>query len=203
MMSKKTVVLVEPDRLKSGLWGCAEGDISRSYSADRYGEEGRVREPFTHQAFNYVAMGLHWGGLEKAEAIAYPILPEAKLEEVVAGRIEEPDRGYSGRKLTLRGHACVFGHPVIFRRRPLTPPEISDQTRRMFAYGGYFAIKAGTYERFLNKLLDDLKLEDTRAALQAELETANLPQSQAAMKEWIEDRIQPGRDRTGAQLDLF
>ena len=201
-MFEKPVILVQPERLQSAIWGYAEGDISGSYSADRYGEEGRVREPFTHQAFNYVAMGLHWGGLDKAEAVAYPILPEAKLEEIVANRIEDEGRGYSGRKLTLRGQACVFGHPVIFRRRPLTKAEITDYSRRMFAYGGYFSTRAGSYERFVREMLEKVKLDATRNALQAELESSDLPQSQAAMKTLIESKEQPDREQ-GAQLDLL
>lgn len=198
-MQEKSVVIVDPARLQSGLWGYPEGDIARAYSADTYGSSGKVREPFRHEGILYVTMALSSGGLEHAEAMAYPVMPE------MMDQPQEPsDRGYAGRKVKLRNQACVFGHPVVFRQRPLDASEIIDLTRRMFAYGGWFASRAGTYERFIMEMLERAKLAMTREVLLAELAgSKTLPQSQADMRQWIEKPTESEQKSPVVQLNLF
>lgn len=76
----KTLFHIDSSRLASGAW-ChkrdkiiGEGDISASYSADKIGLEGAVRNPFKWQNAMWVCTGsVSKGGLQSSEA--YQLIP--------------------------------------------------------------------------------------------------------------------------------
>ena len=77
-------IIVEPERLRSGLWGYEEGDISRSYSGDVYGMGKKIRKPFTHAAQLYVSMGIASGGSrDQPTAKSYPLVPESYHDSIM------------------------------------------------------------------------------------------------------------------------
>lgn len=72
---------VDPSRLASGMWchkrerQIGEGDISRSYSADKIALEGRVRKPFAWKHGLWVCTSLH-SLKDRRNAEAYRLVPE-------------------------------------------------------------------------------------------------------------------------------
>lgn len=193
------IVTVEPARLSSGLWGYKEGDIAASYSADVYGEKQRLRSTFTHAHTPHVAMNVG-GSFMKAEAKAYPVVHSSYADEIMDDyqKVVLTD-GYTGKAVRRFGNDCIFGLPVIFRQRPLKKAEIIDLSRRMYAFGGYFASQAGSY---CNLILDWCeKYEDPRLlkAWVSELENTDLPQSQEDMRTFIQSQHVP----EAAQLSFF
>jgi hypothetical protein len=201
-MTEWPLITTDPCRLYSGLWGQPEGDISQSYSADTFAKSRKVRQPFAHEGRRYVAMSTVSRGLESAEARAYPIFHSSYRKDA-QNELEQSGRkdGYTGKTLTYRGGESVLGLPVVFRSRSLTVEELIDLTRRMYAYGGYFAAQAGSYEHLLFDWYVQHEDKTIRAALNSELEQADLPQSQEAMRAFIESQQQPARLDT--QLALF
>ena len=107
--------------------------------------------------------------------------------------------GYTGRSVRRYGNDCIFGLPVIFRQRAFKKDEIIDISRRMYAYGGYFASQAKSYDNLIRGWLE--KYEDPRLlrALASELQEAGLPQSQEDMRDFIQSQSVPDT----AQLSLF
>lgn len=194
------VIIVEPARLRGGLWGYDEGDISRSYSADCFSLKDAIRQPFAHRSGLYVAMSVGSDTLRHPEARAYPILHESYAgtvaDELAASGLRD---GYITRPLRYKRQNCILGMPVIFRQRFYSAAEFIDLIRRMYAYGGLFASQAGSYENFLSERIGKTGDVSHRRALLADL-AADMPQSQAAMRACIESAFAPG---TGGQLSLF
>jgi hypothetical protein len=192
-------VTVEPSRLSSGLWGHEEGDIAASYSADTYGEKQRLRSTFAYAHTPHAAMSIS-GSFLNVEAKAYPVVHSSYADEIMTDyqKIGLKD-GYTGKAVRRHGNECIFGLPVIFRQRALKKAEMIDLTRRMYAYGGYFAKQAGTYQNLLREWSQ--KYEDPRLlkVLASELEDNSLPRSQEAMREFIQSQAVPN----AAQLALF
>ena len=179
-------VTVAPERLRSGLWGYEEGDIAASYSADVYTEHKRLRRHFNHDFAPFVVMATHRYGLDKKEARAYPILHHSYAGEIMS---EYRDCGlhdhYVGKAVRRFGRDCIFGLPVIFRQRDLRKAEIIDLCRRMYAFGGLFAVKAGSYNALIETWLKRYPSSKLAKIFAQEIE-ANLPQSQMGMREWIQ-----------------
>lgn len=186
------IVEVEPARLRCGLWGYEEGDIHRSYSADCFGEKRKVRRAFQHGLQHFIAMNTAGDNLHHAEARAYPIRPAHDREKILQSLEQSGEHdGYAGKEFTHRGQGCVFGLPVIFRRRALSSEETCELARRMFAYGGWFASNAGTYQRFVAETLEKSLEPNIKEALLIEMTNNTLPQTQEAMRELIEtERIE-------------
>lgn len=197
-----TIVVVEPQRLSWGLWGTPEGDIPLSYSADSFAQSGAIRKPFIYRGHKYVAMSLCGRGIGPGEAVAYPLLRKSHDQELFEPRSVAAQGGYSGRTLKHLGHTWLFGKAVTFRPRTLERKEAVELLRRSYAYGGSHASTAGTYEKYVTSLLEDPG-QAHRDILLAESLHKSLPQSQAAMREWIDKQsktLQCGCER---QLKLF
>jgi len=193
------VVTVKPERLRSGLWGYKEGDISLSYSADTYGEHKKLRKAFDYQHGKYVAMGFDSRHFSK-EAKAYPLIHKSYLEQIQA---ELDSSGltdfYATKEVKFYGNDCVLGCPVIFKQRELTEDELIEYIRRQFAYGGLFAKEAGSYANLLKKWLSDYQdLPKIRIVLEKELRNSLVPQTQSEMVDFVEN-MKP----SSGQLDLF
>lgn len=200
---QKPVVLVERHRLNSGLWGYPQGDISASYSADRFAEGAPIRTPFVHGAFNFVSMGGGFSGFDVCEATAYPLLPVARGGKLPPEPDPEAQWGYAGRAAKHLGVQYVFGEASVFRGRPMTETQVLDRTRRMYGYGGLFAAEAGTYNRLVEDFINRASDETTREFLRAELDRNDLPQSREAMREWIETNVGKSEQGNPDQLTLF
>lgn len=196
------VFTVEPARLRCGLWGYPEGDISASYSADTYALSGKLRRAFRHASLSYVMMGREYSGFA-SRAKAYPLIPAGYYAE----NEQYPDtpdsaNGYAGNSVCYKETEFIFGALTLFEQRAFSEKELVDLFRRMYAYGGYFAAEAGSYD---NLLLNWLKRYDDPAlkkALLAELDHSDLPQERTAMRAFIEEqaRLQSG---SYSQLTLF
>ena len=119
----KTVV-VDPARLRNGLWGYEEGDIAASYSADIYGEKKQLRRPFKYAHTPHFAMNVQ-SSFTTSEAKAYPVVHASYANDIMqdyrAGGLTD---GYTGKAICRLGNDCIFGLPVIFRQRPLRNAEI-------------------------------------------------------------------------------
>src|SRR5262249_46282822 len=76
---QKTVHRVKPSRLHSGTWDgeriVNEGDICRSYSADRISENKPVRPPFEWQGSLWTCTGMRGRAGVQDEALAYRLVP--------------------------------------------------------------------------------------------------------------------------------
>ena len=185
--SEWKTVSVEPERLRSGLWGYEKGDIYASYSADVYALENTL-----HQAFNFahrphVAMGIHSNGLFEIEAKSYPIHHASYAGDVMADyQASGLHDHYTGKAVSYKRQDCIFGLPIIFRQRDLTKPEIIDQCRRAFAYGGLFAAEAGSYQNLLRSWQQKEHPRKIQHAFAEELADNSLPATQRAMREFIE-----------------
>lgn len=192
-------IIVEPERFRNGLWGYAEGDISASYSADTFGEKRQVRKPFEHAGRIYVAMcvgdGLHGG-----KARVYPIFDASYSDDIMAeaDKIDRKD-GYTGQVFKFRRNDCVLGLRAGFQQRPYREDEIIDLTRRMYAYGGYFAAQAESYHDLIAKWVDQYDGKAHRIAFLSEIADDTLPQTQEAMRRFIEAHPVP----VANQLSLF
>lgn len=197
-------VVVEPHRLRSGLWGYEEGDISQSYSADVYGMHKKIRKPFTHASQFYVSMGSATGGCRsQPTSKAYPLLHENYHESVMQEFTNAGlHSGYVGEPVIWKGDRCIFGLPAIFKQRVLTDDERVDLLRRMYAYGGMFAIEAGSYQCFL---LDE-KEKDTAFGdvIMHEMyhARANNLVTQQNLRDLIESNLTPDSN-SDEQLSLF
>jgi len=180
---KNHTVTVEPERLASGLWGLPQGDINRSYSGHSYLEHKKARPPFHHIAHVYIAMSVISNSFHR-EATAYPIMNPN------TSQMEKLPYCYTGEKISYKGKSFILGHAVVFSQRPLTIDEKIELLRRRFAYGGMFAIEAGTYNNYLAGIsseFEDTKLKNS--ILQEQIE-GNMPQSQTGLREWIESQEQ-------------
>ena len=199
LLEEWKVVTVEPARLSSGLWGHEEGDIAASYSADVYGEKQRLRSTFSYAHAPHVAMNVG-GSFASVQAKAYPVVHSSYADEIMSDYQKAGLKdGYTGRAVQRYGNDCIFGLPVIFRQRALKKVEIIDLSRRMYAYGGYFASQAGSYYNLIREWCD--KYEDPRLlkALMGELEDSDLPQSQEEMRAFVQSQSVPD----AAQMSLF
>ena len=199
LLQEWKTVTVEPSRFSRGLWGYEEGDIAASYSADVYGEKQRLRSTFSHAHTPYVAMSVT-GSFVSVQAKAYPVVHSSYADEIMADyqRVGLKD-GYTGRAVRRYGNDCIFGLPVIFRQRALKKNEIIDLSRRMYAYGGYFASQAKNYDNLIRGWIE--KYEDPRLlrVLISELKEKGLPQSQEDMRAFIQSQSVPDI----AQMSLF
>jgi hypothetical protein len=160
-------IIIEPLRLEIGLWGYPEGDISAAYCADTFPKV----KTFRHEGQLFTNMG----GSGSSVA-CYPLLPKA---ESIGS--EPLPHSYEGREVVLTGQRYRLGRKVKFTIRERTLPEGVDYLRRLYAYGGYFA--AGkTYAEVLNYCSDGYEVPPwEKAAIDAELTRAELPQTQAEM----------------------
>lgn len=94
---------VDPSRLARGEWSAkhgrtiGEGDISRSYSADRIGLGQSVRAPFTHHGDQWLCVGFRYGASAVAEAyrLVHPTRFEGSVTTYTAKVV--PDGGRSAR----------------------------------------------------------------------------------------------------------
>lgn len=180
-------IIVEPERIRSGLWGYDEGDIAASYSADVFAEKKALRRPFNFAHSQYVAMSVQNGGLVRGEARAYPLVHASYADEVMNSYRQCGLRdGYTGKAIKRFGHDCILGLPIIFKQRALRKDEILDLSRRMFAYGGYFAKQAGTYHNLLQQWQRDYECPKLKKIFAAELEQKESPQTQSEMRAFIE-----------------
>ncbi len=103
---------VDPERLASGSWSMefnkyvGEGDISASYSADRIGTNGSLRQPFVFKGELWVCIGR---SMEAAHA--YRLVPlEDEPRETYADKTS--DGGAAGRASPLgfyHGMAVSYG----------------------------------------------------------------------------------------------
>jgi hypothetical protein len=80
----KLLYRVKPARLTSGTWNgeqlVNEGDICRSYSGDRIGENNPVRPPFQWQGSLWTCIGMMVCAGVQAEAWAYRLVPETLFD---------------------------------------------------------------------------------------------------------------------------
>jgi len=125
------VTLIDPARLATGRWchraqkTLGEGDISKSYSADRIGMGQPVRKPFEWQGSLWVCVGIgyHRGGGTSAEAyrLVHPqMFDGAPLS--YAARAKDGDNAradvsgfYHGMRVKHAGADFVLcGPPVTF-----------------------------------------------------------------------------------------
>lgn len=193
-------VTVEPERLRSGLWGYEEGDIAASYSADIYAEKQRLRRSFNYCHTPHVAMNVQSSGLCHGEAKAYPIVHSSYADDIMKDyRASGLKDGYTGKAVRYHGNNCIFGLPVIFRQRTFRENEIRDLARRMFAYGGLFAAEAGTYSNLILSWQQKYESPRLRKIFATELERSDLPQIQADMRIYIEGQSVPEAE----QLNLL
>lgn len=182
----KTMV-VSPERLRSGLWGYKEGDISASYSADIYAEKKKLRRAFQFAHTPFVAMATQNLGFASIQAKAYPVYHSSSADRVMDDyrRCGLKD-GYVGKPIKRGSIDCIFGLPVIFKQRDLRQHEIVDLCRRMYAYGGLFAAEAGTYDNLMLNWFTDHSDKRLRRAFMKELEAEDLPQSREGMRALVE-----------------
>jgi hypothetical protein len=166
-------ILVPYARMQRGLWGLKEGDIHSAYTAD---QRPKIRKPFEYGG----QLWANWGGSESSVCCT-PLIPIALAHDLVLS--ERQQFSYEGERVTWRGQEYICGPEFNFRAE-LGPGAISDLARRMFAYGGMFASRVGSYRNLLRKwLTDDQRQLSTveRIIYQAELE-ADLPQTQEEMR---------------------
>jgi len=88
---------------------------------------------------------------------------------------------------------CVFllrflGLPVIFKQRAYSDEERIDLLRRMYGYGGLFAVEAGSYANFLLREGSRANQEVFIPAIRNELIYAknNRLETQENLRAWIE-----------------
>jgi len=125
------VTLIDPARLATGRWchraqkTLGEGDISKSYSADRIGMGRPVRKPFDWKGYFWVCvgMGYHHGIVVSAEA--YRLVHQRMFDGeplTYAERVRDGDAAradangfYHGMRVRHAGAEFVLcGPPVTF-----------------------------------------------------------------------------------------
>lgn len=172
----KGIYQVEPDRFYSDTWGYPEGDIQRSYSGDLI-PNGKIRTPFRHGAHLYTTVSIHSKGIEETEALAYRLKPVFDSQSDPFDKTQEVE---------WRGQRFCLGEAIAFIQRPLMMGELRDLIRRQYAYGGYFAARAGTYLNFLSSLFDRAVKDDTKVLFASEIVEDDLPSTQQGMKKLVE-----------------
>lgn len=177
--TKYHAVTVNPERLASGLWGLPEGDISKSYSGHCYIEHKRAKAPFHHIAKAYVAMSVYSSGFHR-EATAYPLMNPNTF------KAEEYQYSYTGKSISYKGKSYTLGNAVVFSQRPLSLDEKIEMLRRYFAYGGLFAVEAGTYNSYLAGVAQDSDDGELKGAILQEQIEGYMPQSQVNLRKWLE-----------------
>jgi len=166
-------ILVPYARMQSGLWGLKEGDIHAAYTAD---QRPGIRRPFQHGGQFWA----NWGGSERCVRCT-PLVPFMRSGDYIPPQRQQ--FSYEGECVTWREQDYICGPEYEFRAE-LGPGSIADLARRMFAHGGMFASRAGSYRNLLRKWLDDSHRKLTsaeRLVYEAELQ-ADLPQTQEGMR---------------------
>jgi hypothetical protein len=137
-------------------------------------------------------MSVENGGMIRGEAKAYPLVHASYADQIMQEYQRTGLRdGYTGKAVNRFGNNCIFGLPVIFKQRSLRKDEVIDLSRRMFAYGGYFASQAGTYQNLLNQWQRNYECSKLQKAFAAELEQQDLPQTQSEMRAFVEMSAAP------------
>ena len=185
-------IIVEPLRLETSLWGYPEGDISAAYCADTFPKI----KTFRHQGQTFTNMGG-----DGFYAHCYPLLP------ITDGDCSEPvAHSREGNEVICQGQKYKLGPKVKFTVRERTLEEGVDLLRRQYAYGGYFASGKTYREVLLNFRENDEIPQWEKAAIDAELARAELPQTQAEMLQQIRKRgdgsAAKDENQTPAQLTL-
>lgn len=140
MSKQRETRAVDPARLASGQWchqrnrQIGEGDISRSYSADRIGMGKPVRLPFRFEGAQWVCTGSgghhHRGGAE-----AYRLVHPSQFSDRIFSYGErsgeegrtDPKGFYHGMRVRHRGEEFVLcGAPVVFVAGEPEQPELFD-----------------------------------------------------------------------------
>lgn len=94
---------VDPARLARGEWShehnrtLGEGDISKSYSADRVGMGEPVRAPFIHNGEQWICVGFRYGPVPIATA--YRLVHPTRFDGTITSYIAKlaPDGGEAAR----------------------------------------------------------------------------------------------------------
>ena len=137
-----TTIVVDPDRLERGVWShthnktIGEGDISRSYSADKIALQGCVRKPFVYQGVLWVCVGLCNHPFECAKAYRLtdldcfdgdPTSYADKIRNSNAAR-NDPNGFYHGMTVTHGGTRSVLTGPeVVFVAGERQQPGLFDE----------------------------------------------------------------------------
>lgn len=169
-------IVVPASRMQSELWGMPKGDIRAAYTADK---TPNIRKPFEHEGQLWAT----WGGSE-TDCHCTPLLPFVLDRSTIL-----PERGGSSREgaiVVWKGVQYICGPEVNFIAAPRPPGQVIVLTRRMFAYGGYFATKAdGTYRGMLREWMSDDRHSAHERAIYAIEAAADLPQTQGGMRALI------------------
>ncbi len=122
-----TTIVVDSERLERGVWShthnktIGEGDISKSYSADTIGLQGRVRRPFVYQGALWVCVGKCSRPFECAKAYRLtdhdqfdgkPTTYADKIRDSDAAR-NDPNGFYHGMAVTHGGNRYVLTGPEV------------------------------------------------------------------------------------------
>lgn len=189
---QRPVIAVPIERLRMGIFGFKEGDIIAAYTAD---QQPKIRKPFVH-AGHYWA---EWGSGQTRVSFfgecnkATPLLP---LTDETA-RIERKQYAYRGTRVTWKGAQWVCGDDTDFINEPLGIGAVLEIARHQYAYGGMFAVKAGSYHGLLhsyllapasNEFVPNRMTAIERIALETDLACDALPQTQQAMRALIEGK---------------
>ena len=181
-------IIVEPSRLVMGIWGDKEGDISAAYCGDTFPKV----KTFLHEGQLYISSG----GSDNS-VTCYPLIPT----EQYSGRAKQP---YSreGETVNYRSQSFTLGAKMKFTARPLTLAEEISLLRRQYAYGGYFA--AGkTYRELLTEYLDSDEIKQgLKTALEAELASDDLPNTQTEMLARLGGQPRKSEDDEGEQENM-
>jgi hypothetical protein len=157
-------IIVEPSRLSSGVFGDAEGDISKAYCADTFPKI----QTFTHEGRPYISTG----GTNDT-AFCYPLLSGHR-------QIEAKPYSYEGKAVFLNRTPFTLGPKILFRSRERTVAEETDLMRREYAFGGHF-VSGRTYRQLLEEWAEDSP-SNLQTAIAQELAQDNLPATQDEMR---------------------
>jgi len=169
-------IVVPAERMQSDLWGLPKGDIRAACTAD---QTTKIRKPFEHEG----QLWANWGGSE-TDCHSTPLLPLAPDRSTILPERDTYSR--EGAIVVWKGAQYVCGPEVDFIAAPRPPGQVIVLTRRMFAYGGYFATKAdGTYRGMLREWMAGDRHSAPERAIYAIEAAADLPQTQEGMRALI------------------
>lgn len=172
---ERPVIYVPAERLEWGTFGLKEGDIHAAYTAD---QKPKIRKPFQHEG----RLWANWGGSSK-DVRCCPLIPHPEGTPPPGERVRY---SYEHEIVFYKKQCYACGPEHAFVALDRGPSGTAEVVRRMFAYGGHFAFKAGRYRVFIDGLLDGDKLTEMERMVYEIERDADLPQTQQGMLELFE-----------------